>query len=139
MAKQKEKKFVDTIIRQIEQLDGMVLKMSIAPGMTPTGQYVSTNRPGTPDLWVTHRLWTGWLEAKSVKGKLSENQRSVINRINSIRKGSAYIIREGENKQHRIEDSGGSILKEFSNAFELLMVLHTLHYQELNAGDILQN
>ena len=64
---------------------------------------------GWPDRYVAHKLWTGWLEFKGEKTRLTIKQHHIIYTLNKKRPGTAYVIRW----PNRIEDCNGDLLANF--------------------------
>ena len=62
---------------------------------------------GWPDRYVSHPLWSGWLEFKAENGRLSALQREVLRRLRSHDAGQAFVARH---ETRTIEDEAGATL-----------------------------
>lgn len=88
--------------------------------------YVANTRglAGTPDLYLSHRRWRGWLEIKGVHTVLTDLQRQVAFEL--IHTGTMYYILRAPNLLQNVE---GETIKEVKDAMDLLKTL-----QELSCG-----
>ncbi len=64
---------------------------------------------GLPDRYISHTLWTGWLEFKGPLTKLQPKQAHYIEEFNKRKPGSAFVCRE----PIRIEDTHGNVVRYF--------------------------
>lgn len=100
----------------------MLYTRRICKGLTKLGAIVipyvgSTRQPiGYPDRHVIHRLWIGWIEFKSVKGRLRPAQKIRMRMMNDARPHTAVVVREGD----IVEDESGNVLFTFVNCKDLL-------------------
>jgi len=133
MAKNRETIFTNDVCKELKAMGAIVIQYSIAPHVV-NGRVVSSNKSGVPDRWVSHRLFTGWLEFKIEQGRLSPLQTNMIQQMNTLVPGSAFVIRK-QLKLHQIEDAQGIILGYFNNGYSLLMELYKIKQQSL-LGDI---
>lgn len=84
---------------------------------------------GWPDRLVIGGLGVWLLEFKSSRGELRKRQELVIARINRVRSGTAYVVREAATTTRGVnvvEDEQGQYLGSFRNGIELLAVLVSL-------------
>lgn len=115
-----ESQYTKAVCEEMEQCGA-----SVIPYVGNTRQ-----RNGVPDRWVGHSLFSGWLEFKTLKGRLSLGQKICIERLNRSVKGTAYVIRSNGNVTcGRIENEKGKVLAMFSNGYDLLLKLFELSEQ----------
>ena len=91
-----EKHVIKALKRELEPAGALVVKIHGGP----------YQKAGLPDLYVAHRSWTGWLEAKHESSK-SDLQRAVMKQLR-VRGVEAYFIRP--------DDSGGWLVEEHDDA-----------------------
>jgi hypothetical protein len=75
-------------------------------------------RVGLPDTFVAHRLWHGWLEFKSERGKLKEHQRIFLKQMNE-RGVPAFVLRA----PNIVESFDGVVMFTFDGTGDLLCQL----------------
>lgn len=87
--------------------------------------YVGNRRQkrGVPDRWITHRLWTGWLEFKGARTKIEPLQLNVMQSIWVRRPGTVFILRY---PGIILEPFGTEQVETFEDAFDLLGKLKLL-------------
>ena len=88
--------------------------------------YVASTRglSGTPDIYLSHKKWQGWLEFKGANTKLTPIQYQVCLQMWATRT-KVYIVREG----NLLEDHFGECISEFRDAMNLLNKLQELGYE----------
>lgn len=65
--------------------------------------------PGWPDRIVSHTLWSGLIEFKGRKTKVSKAQKIVLRELRKRNKSFAYVVRQPD----RIEDEKGNLIACF--------------------------
>jgi hypothetical protein len=105
----KEGTFTQTVIEALKRVNTEVLVLVMSRGTTS----------GWPDRYISHTKWRGWLEFKTRKGGLRQDQIRVMNSLNDKHPGSAYVIREPD----VIELVDGTRIDVFTSALGLLQIL----------------
>lgn len=93
--------------------------------------YCATRRQpsGYPDRLVWHTKWSGWLEFKDIKTRLTPLQKHRITELNKRKPGSAYVVRFGSSwSEGQVETVDGEVLSEWYSAEELLEDLKELSF-----------
>lgn len=108
-----ESDFTSWTSKQIVQCGGIVIPL-IGGSMTK----------GWPDRLVFHREWHGLIEFKAPRGKLREDQRINLERLNLVSPGHAVVARAGKDGiNHTIENGAGETIARFVHGRSLLNAL----------------
>ncbi len=82
--------------------------------------------PGWPDRWISHKLWTGFIEFKDERTAIKKKQRWIIQQINKRSPGGAFFVRF----PNRIESWDGKLIDTFDGtALGLLRKLQVITVQ----------
>lgn len=78
---------------------------------------------GWPDIYVVSIWFIGWLEFKYDDTKIEPHQIATINRLNAVRKNTAFVVRYPD----LIETANGELLDRFKgDGLDLLLRLYYL-------------
>ena len=88
--------------------------------------YVASTRgmSGTPDIYLSHKKWRGWLEFKGERTVVRPIQQQVMLQMWATRT-KVYVVREG----NILESHLGERISEFRDAMDLLNKLQELGYE----------